>query len=296
MNRRILIAVIAVALVLVAFWLWQQQPNERQTVNLPPPVQPVPVTPSSEAMMTRLTKPPVSEPVAPVTIAPPANAADLYREAFKQLAALSDEEKKLLADWKTDVDASELCAKLKPIIALANEAAEVTNCDWGIKNIGWNTLLPHLAPAKQLSRALIWNAAHCRADDQAGIGDDLAATLRVGQSISSQFLMGHLVNIAVEKIAMDYLTVNVGKLSGEELERLAESLGSNQHDEALHRGLQSEVDTWNQQAKQFATMSLEKIQNDEGLQQVLSDNGEKPVVPMGKTQMERNISNSSAGA
>src|SRR5664280_3775932 len=32
-------------------------------------------------------------------------------------------------------------------------------------------------------------------------------------------------------------------------------------------------------------MSLEKIQNDEGLQQVLSDNGEKSVIPMGKTQI-----------
>lgn len=247
---------------LVALWLWRRQPDEPASVAVPVRVRPVPVAPRREVPVTRSREIPASAPAVPVTNTPPANAADIYRKAIGMIVALTDDEKKVLGDWKATVDpamAVELCAKLQPIVALAHEAVAVTNCDWGVKNVGVETKLTYLNPARSLARALVWHAAHCREGDATGAGDDLEATLRIGQD-SAQFLVGHHVNTAIEAMAIEYLAAHAGAFDAGALERLAKLFGDDQYEKALYKAMEWEAEAVSQTADRFAAMAPEQIQ------------------------------------
>jgi hypothetical protein len=194
--------------------------------------------------------PPVA--AAAVTNQPPRNAADLYREAFAALKGLSQDERGLLGDWKTNAVAPELCAKLKPIVALAQQAMATTNCDWGVKYEGFGTLLPHLGETRQLARALLWNASHCRQENAAGAGDDLLATLRLGQN-SAEFLIGHLVNTAIQGMALACLGDQAARLPAAIAAELTRVLSDNSYDESLYRAMESEARGVDFEADRFAT-------------------------------------------
>jgi cell division septation protein DedD len=155
------------------------------------------------------------------------NAATLYRQAFALYGALSKDEKGILVDWRTNVDASveaELCEKMRPICDLMHKATAVTNCDWGIEPLTYDSKLPHLNPARAVSRATIWNAAHCRANDAPSASEDVLSTLRLGKSVSSSALIGSLVDVAIQGIAESYLAANIGLFRVAEGKRLSASL------------------------------------------------------------------------
>ena len=108
------------------------------------------------------------EPASVVT-----NAADLYRQAFALFTAFTNDPAAMLilSDWQTNVDAAteaDLCEKMRPICDLMHQASAVTNCDWGVEPIMWDTKLPYLNASRQLARAVVWNAAHCRPNDATG--------------------------------------------------------------------------------------------------------------------------------
>jgi hypothetical protein len=152
------------------------------------------------------------------------NAAALYRQAFALYAALSKDEKGILADWRTNVDASveaELCEKIRPICDIMHKATAVTNCDWGVEPITIDSQLPHLNPAHAVSRAAIWNAAHCRREDRPGAAEDVLSTLQLGRSVSHSALIGSLVDMAIQGIAESYVAANIGMFRGSESQRLS---------------------------------------------------------------------------
>lgn len=283
MNCRILAAAGGTVLLLLIGW-WLMLDRTPPAPSSPLPIRcPVAVRSPEQNDAPAIPAPaPLPVTVAVATNRPAVNAADLYGKAIGMIVALSDNEKEVLRDWKAAVDpavAAELCGKLQPIVALAHEAAATTNCDWGVKNVGFETKLTYLNPARSLARAVVWHAAHCREGDAAGISDDLEATLRIGQD-SSQFLIGHLVNTAIEAMAIECLAAHASALDADALTRLSELFGSDQYEESLYRALDWEAVGVELMADRFATMTPEQIQ--EMFQQL---GGDDPVGLMDKAQV-----------
>ncbi|HVM60476.1 MAG TPA: hypothetical protein VMV72_06360, partial [Verrucomicrobiae bacterium] len=160
----------------------------------PPPNQPAATVPLAKTPAQR--EAPAFEPPAESTKEEVArrtdnstvtNAADLYRQAFALYAALTNDEKSILGDWRTNVDASveaELCEKIRPICDLMHQASAVTNCDWGIGPITFDTRLQHFPASRKIAQAALWSAAHCRSNDVTGAAVDALSILRLGRSIS----------------------------------------------------------------------------------------------------------------
>jgi hypothetical protein len=169
------------------------------------------------------------------------NAAVLYRQAFALYAALSKDEKGILADWRTNVEASveaELCEKMRPICDLMHQATVVTNCDWGAEPLTYDTKLPHLNPARAVSRAAIWNAAHCRQNDVPGASEDVLSTLQLGKSVSTSALIGSLVDMAIQGTAESYVSANIGLFRGSEAQRLASMLADPAYETVPSRAME----------------------------------------------------------
>jgi hypothetical protein len=195
--------------------------------------------------------PRIEEPSA--TPAPPAvtatNAADFYRKAFALYDALTEEEKKVLGDWKAEVDTdqvAQLCQKVAPIVDLMLDAASQTNCDWGLgptTSDGFVTaLLPNLKRCRDLARTATWSAAHCRAEDAAAAASDVLATLQVGHNVAQQSaLLGFLVEIAIQGLADDFIARNAARFVGAESDRLIKALNDARYEENFYRAIEQEA-------------------------------------------------------
>jgi hypothetical protein len=271
MNRQIPtgVAMTLLALVLIGWW-WMgnrtsTSPSEYATEEtvVGVPITSTPATrprPSPVIPVTNVALP-VSQVVNNVS---PVNAADLYRKAFNALDTLSAEEKKALSDWKTAVSpslAAELCGKIGPICALAHEAATLTNCDWSIPKVKWNTRLPELESGRSLAQTLIWSAVHCQSENAVGIGADLEATLRLGQNMP-QVLFGHLGNTRIQNTALNYLAAHGTELSPEVLMRL-ESFFANdrQYAESFYGAMIRSVGQVEEMADEFAAMGSNEFRD-----------------------------------
>jgi hypothetical protein len=186
------------------------------------------------------------------------NAADLYRQAFALYDALSKDEKGLLGDWRTNVDASveaERCGKLHPICDLMHQASAVTNCDWGIEQITLETKLPHIKQARDVSRAALWNAAHCRSNDVTGATDDAVAVLRLGQRVSRTSMLACLADMALQNMASSYIAQNVGLFAGTDSQRLVAAFRDPAYEETPSRVEEQEADVANRLAAKLTAMS-----------------------------------------
>lgn len=254
-------AAVLVALGLILLWRFAQRDNESAV-----PVKEASRTASPRpAPMPALPELARAEPAAVIvtvpTKAPAANAAEIYRQAFASYHALSEAENELLADWKAEPDpaaAAALCDKLSPLTTLAHQAAALTNCDWGIKDVTLETRLPHLSEARNLARGLIWSAAHCRNSDAPGAGNDLEAALRLGQNVS-QFLIGHLVNTAIENLTMEFIAAHAGTLPRASAIQVMALLSGDAYSESFYRAVETEAEAVRNSAARFATMPLEEF-------------------------------------
>jgi hypothetical protein len=189
----------------------------------------------------------------------PTNAATIYQQAFTLYDALSQEQKGLIGNWRTNVDASvsaELCAKIQPICDLMHQAAAATNCDWGLGPIIYTSLLPHFNPCRNLARATVWSAAHCRTDDPSAAVDDLVAASRLGQNVAlTPVLLGHLFNLSIQQTVIDSATMQAGTLAGDS--RLAQLFNDANYDEELRRVIEQEANISDRTADAISTMSPE---------------------------------------
>ncbi len=172
------------------------------------------------------------------------NAAVLYRQAFALYDALSQEEKGLLGDWRTNVDASveaQLCEKLRPILERMHQAATVTNCDWGIEPMTFGTRFDFLAPARACARAAAWSAARCRSRDATGATDDVLSALRLGQSVSQVALIGCLVDFAIQGLAFSSVAWNLGSFGSADRHRLVAAITDPAYEQAPARAIEQEA-------------------------------------------------------
>ena len=243
MNKRVLVWVgaIVAGLILIALWLWLIPQSPAPAKAMPP--RPAVIAPTAHQYVRHRVAPakPVEPPALPAVTTTVTNAADVYREAFALYNALSKEEQGILSDWRTNVDdavAAKLCEAIRPICDLMHEAAAVANCDWGLDQpLTFETKLPHLGKARNLGRAAVWSAAHCRANDLAGATDDLTADLQLGHQLShGSGIIGLLVDLAMQTMAVDYMAANTGRYRGAPGERVMAAL-----DDPLDRSAWSQV-------------------------------------------------------
>jgi hypothetical protein len=98
------------------------------------------------------------------------NAALQYWQAFSQMAALDEEQKKLLDEWPTvsldDPAVQKILDESHKSMLYLRRAARCERCDWGLEyNDGIGLLLPHLAKSRELARLA---ALHARAEYERG--------------------------------------------------------------------------------------------------------------------------------
>jgi len=124
----------------------------------------------------------------------------------------------LVSEWGTpeaDERASEIIAGSRPLLELVHEGARIRDCQWGLDEIDFETLLPHLQLMRHLGRLGCFRA-HYRFTDgyiNGGVADTtavLALARHVGQDPT---LIGRLVSIAVQNIGIDVLATNLDRLS-----------------------------------------------------------------------------------
>ena len=202
------------------------------------------------------------------------NAAVLYQQAFALFDSLTKEQKELIKDWRTNVDQSvtaELCERIRPIADLMHQAAAVTNCNWGLDEpITFESKLPHLAQSRSIARAAIWSAAHCRTDDSMGAVDDLVATARLGQNLSPAMILTHLVDLAIQGLAIDFIAERADTLAGTGDTRLVQLFDDTHYNESLSRGIGVEADMLDREADRWAAMPPEELAHE--LKQLNEDN------------------------
>ncbi|MGO9609547.1 MAG: hypothetical protein ACLPT4_07915, partial [Verrucomicrobiia bacterium] len=194
------------------------------------------------------------------------NAAAIYRRAFDLFDQFSKDQKYILSDWSTNVDASveaELCGKLRPISDLMRQATAVTNCDWGFDPINNDTKLPpYLNPSRNIARAALWNAAHCQSNDVAGATDDALSVLRLGQNISQGGPIGFLVGTALQGLVAAFVAQNVGSFGDADILRLTTAFNDPAYEEEASRAMEQEADMHDHYAAKLATMTAAEVEQE----------------------------------
>ncbi len=215
------------------------------------------------------------------------NAATIYRQAFALFDALSKEEKDLIRGGATNVDASvaaELCGKIQPICDLMHQAAAVSNCDWGVEQpITVTTRFPYLQSSRDLARAAVWSVAHCRTNDPSSAVDDLIATSRLGQNVSSPAtVIAHLVNLAIQGLVVESAAGHASLLASTGDTRLAELLNDANYVEGLRRAYVENAGEITRIADELAALPPEEAMRE--LMQVGDDGSASRIQSMGPAQ------------
>jgi len=155
------------------------------------------------------------------------NAALVYWQAFAMLPDGEAKKQPDLSKWKTlelDAKTRQWVRSAGPALHLLHKAAAIDHCDWGIDwKEGPHTLLPHLGKVRHLAR-LAMLRARCRladgkTDDALG---DVVAVLRLSRHVTqNDFVVEMLVGIAIESVAIDMLTAELGRLTPAQKKTLA---------------------------------------------------------------------------
>jgi len=261
MARYVVPGLCGLALLLVIAWFaLRKTPPPAPDL---PPIRAITVSPHAPFFAPDNAEPPEA-PTNRVTRSPviAMNAALIYGRASAIYDALSQEQKSLLDNWRTNVDSSvaaELCGKILPICELMHQATVVTNCDWGLgQPITFKTLLPHLDPCRKLARAAVWSAAHCRTGDPSALVADLAATSQLGQNASSSALIGHMIDLSMQQMVIDSVAEHASVLATAGDPRLGEFLNGASYDEALRRALEQEANILGETADRLAALPPEE--------------------------------------
>jgi hypothetical protein len=231
-----------------------QQPAKAETVK--------PVAPTTEPTNEVSNEVPTNQ----LNDSATTNAADLYRQAFALYNALTNDEKDILRDWQTNVDAAvetALCEKIRPICDLMHQASAVTNCDWGFEPLSVDTTMTVLKPlnsARNIARTAIWSAAHCRSNDMSGAADDTMSVLHLGQQFSQTGMIGSLVDMALQGLASSYVAANLGRFQGSDAQRLAAAFSDPTYEQAPSLAMAEEADMQERFVEELETKQASEVE------------------------------------
>lgn len=177
-----------------------------------------------------------AEPAAtPASKQPVQNAALIYWQAFAVMPTLTEGERTVF-DAAVKDPQTKVTPELTPVVSRFRNAlremhrgTKAASCDWGLDyNEGPNLLLPHLQKARELSRAAILRSRlRFASGDVDGAVDDVLGTLILGRHCGhSPIVIGVLVNIAIEKVAIDVLAEYLPMLSPRQLDGVTNALAN----------------------------------------------------------------------
>ena len=180
------------------------------------------------------------------------NAALRYWQAFAHLPNLNEAEQKLLAAPASvgppDQEAAALADRAGDALLYLSRGAAIGPCDWGLHpEDGPYLLLPHLAKGRQLARlaSLRARAAFSQGDAPAGV-DAAADALVLGRHLSTDqpTIISYLVQLAVERVAIDALAGHLAGLEPAALERLERRLNDLPPGGSLEAAMRSESESF----------------------------------------------------
>jgi hypothetical protein len=246
--RYAVVGVSSLALLLFLGWLILREspPSPVQSVRfapVPSSVSPPASTPKPDEGSPR--EPATNQVTAPIIT----NAAVFYKQAFALYDALSKEDIDLIFGGTNNPSvAADLCGKIQPMCDLIRQAAAVSNCDWGVEQpVTTNTVYPYLQglqDSRNLARAAIWSVGHCRTNDASAAIDDLIATSRLGQNVSSPATeIGLLVDLAIQGLVAYSVAENASFLASADDSQLIDLLTNAHYDDELRRVFEQSADT-----------------------------------------------------
>lgn len=191
------------------------------------------------------------------------DGSSFYKEAFRLLGQLSDEEQAMLKRPAAEVDpemAAALFEKLKPIMELLHRGAAADFCDWALAPMPIGSLPPYLTFSQNLASAARWVADYrFPTEPEAAIGD-LAARARLGHHISDQSI-GFLVNASFEETAIELLLQNAGRLTPDAIDSARALLDGSSLSEDSSRCVVTQI-AWLENLRGLAPEDRAKILND----------------------------------
>jgi hypothetical protein len=191
------------------------------------------------------------------------NAAVLYRQAFALYDSLTEGQRNLLySDWRTNVlpaATAELCEKVRPILELSRQAAQLSNCDWEIGTWTFDTELPKMAAGRGVALAAVWNSARCREDDYDGIVDDLICGLLLSQRLAECRILGNSLNSANQSSIIDFLAAHLTNLvSAHGVTRLTALLDEERAGRQFYAVFGGEINVFDREADKLAAMPVQE--------------------------------------
>lgn len=161
------------------------------------------------------------------------NAAVTYWTAFAAMPKLTEAQANKLRDSMKTVsppvpaDVRPLAAKFDLALQELQRAHEIACCDWQLDyQAGPYLRLEHLQHARELGRAALVRARlrFAAGETDAAI-DDVLATMKMARDCGgSPVLISLLVDVAVEKDAIEVLAANLPRLTPDQLDALSKSL------------------------------------------------------------------------
>lgn len=179
------------------------------------------------------------------------NAALRYWQAFAHFPELDDRQQKLLATppaGQPKLEAAALADQGRDTLLYLRRGAAIPQCDWGLHpEDGPYLLLPHLAKGRELARlaSLRARVAFSQGDAQAGV-DTAADTLVLGRHLSGDLptIISYLVQLVVERTAIDALAAHLAGLEPAALERLERRLNALPQGGSLQASMRTERDSF----------------------------------------------------
>lgn len=164
------------------------------------------------------------------------NAALTYWRAFAMIPKTTKAENKLVAPTGSglvpDGKSKKLVVKWQTALRLLHDGATMPNCDWGVNwaKEGPGALLPHLAKARALARAACFRARYRWAlGETEEAVEDLRAAIILARHVgpdTGNVLIGVLVKIAIERMALNVVTERLTAMAPETLALVAERLAN----------------------------------------------------------------------
>ena len=162
------------------------------------------------------------------------NAALRYWQAFAHLPKLDEQQQKLLTDAANGTangpDAAKLLEGGRDALLYLRRGAAIGACDWGLHpEDGPYLLLPHLGKGRELGRLA---SAQARQDFAKGNArqavDGAADAIVLGRHLSTDLtaIVSYLVQLAVERNAIETLASHLGDLDAATLEHLDRRLAA----------------------------------------------------------------------
>lgn len=152
----------------------------------------------------------------------PDNAALLYYQAFLSLAELSDGERRVIrAVAKGEADPNdrvrEYIQKCRGAIELAEAAAQVPMCNWGLRfSQGFDALMPQLAHVRHLTFVLVADVRTRAVDgNHRGALERCLLVDTLARQVGDDTLVSYLVSIAVRDSGHRCMIDVISKASGD---------------------------------------------------------------------------------